>query len=448
VVRALTLNGKHQEAIQHADAYLARGLGHRPELLYWRAKAYFSLGQYRDAAASMSGAKNGVGGLRDYWVAESLRRQGRYAEARVAAERAARGSKAPHVQALLSELVRAERTGLDVRVVRPGAVELSIYHLLTDEGGGPYGSLITVQVANLRPSSTELRVEAELVGMSQPVSRQLTVVGSGGGAPQSTSVALTPQLDRASATGAGERQTRTLRIKVVRLQDNAVILEEARPITVLPRDYVAYSRQSPEDPDKLVRDDGGFGVLITPRARWIDPVLGYAKTLHPKRELSGPFADSVSQVKAIYEYLRRIGVSYAIGSPTLYRRKGEPMVQRIRPPGVVLQLRAAQCWEGTNVFAALLEALKLEPVLFRVPGHILVGWRKNQYDREPGAAGTPYYFLETTVIGKASFEDALRTGAHRLLKEYRAGNLKSRMARIIEVSTLRKRGILPQPWDD
>ena len=195
-------------------------------------------------------------------------------------------------------------------------------------------------------------------------------------------------------------------------------------------------------------DDGGFGVLITPRARWVDPVLGYAKSIHPKLELAGPFAESVSQVRAVYEYLRRIGVSYAIGSPTLYRQKGEPMVQRIRPPGTVLQLRAAQCWEGTNVFAALLEALKLEPVLFRVPGHILVGWKKNRYDTAPSAAGTPYYFLETTLIGKASFEDALRTGASRLVTEYRAGNLKNRMARIIEVDSLRKKGILPQPWDD
>jgi tetratricopeptide (TPR) repeat protein len=448
-VRALALNRQHQEAISWADRYLAAGVGSRPDLLYWRAKAYFALGRYGKAVRSFQAANTpSDGGANEYWLAESLRRQGRYPEARALAERAARASNAPHVTALLSELVRAERTGLDVRVIKPQAVELSIYHLLTDDGTGPYGSLVTLQIANLRPDSSEVRVDVDLPGFGQSVTRQVTLVGHGGGTPRTTSVYATPQLDRAAAISLGERTKKMLRVRVTRLGDGQVVLEESWRVPVLPRDYIAYSRQSRQDPEKLVRDDNGFGVLITPRARWVDQALSYAKAFHPKRELPGPFADSVQQVRAIYDYLKSIGVTYAIGSPTLYRQKGEPMLQRIRPPGTVLQLRAAQCWEGTNVFAAMLEALKLEPILFRVPGHILVGWKKTRYDALPGAAGTPYYLLETTLIGSSDFDKALKAGSSRLLREYRAGNLRNGLARIIPVARLRTRGIVAQPWDD
>ena len=452
-VKALTLHGAHAEAVSLADRYLASGVGSKGELAYWRSKALFAQGRYQQAGAGFqqagAGAQQAGGDASGaFWQAESLRRQGRYQEARRAAERAARSSSAPHVQALLSQLVRAERTGLDVRVSLPAAVELSIYHLLSDDGSGPYGSLLTVEIASLRPESAEVRVEAELVGFSQRTSKQVTVLGGTGGAPKATSFFLTPALDKAQVLGVSERQRKTLRLRVTRLGSKDVILEEEQPLTVLPRDYVAYSRPSADDPDKEERDDNGHGVLITPRGRWVDGVIAAAKALHPKKELSGPFAGSLPQVRALYDYLKGLGVSYAIGSPSLVRQKGEPMVQRLRPPGAALELRAAQCWEGTNVFASVLEALKLEPMLFKVPGHILIGWSKNAFDTEPGAAGSKYYLLETTVIGRSTFDEARAAATRRLIAAFKAGYLKNGLARFIDVSALRHKGIVPQPWDD
>jgi hypothetical protein len=121
--------------------------------------------------------------------------------------------------------------------------------------------------------------------------------------------------------------------------------------------------------------------------------------------------------------------------------------QRTRLPAEVLQSKNAQCLEGTILFATLLEAIGLEPIIVRVPGHAFVGWKPNQRD---GAKPGDIAFVETTMVHNAKFEDATRVALNRVLEEKKAGHFAKGIygpAFMLDLSDLRKQGFRPQPVD-
>jgi hypothetical protein len=75
-------------------------------------------------------------------------------------------------------------------------------------------------------------------------------------------------------------------------------------------------------------------------------------------------------------------------------------VQRIRLPSEVLEQRSGNCIELAILYASAAEALDLEAALILIPGHAFVGIRTDQRNAN-------YYFIETTMIGDATFSDAV-----------------------------------------
>lgn len=65
--------------------------------------------------------------------------------------------------------------------------------------------------------------------------------------------------------------------------------------------------------------------------------------------------------------------------------------------------KEANCIDGTVLFASLLEGASLSPAIVVKPGHAYVAW-------ETGPATDEWEYLETTMIGKNSFEEACKSG--------------------------------------
>ena len=70
----------------------------------------------------------------------------------------------------------------------------------------------------------------------------------------------------------------------------------------------------------------------------------------------------------------------------------------------MLKAKGANCLEGCVLFASLLHASDLHPLILFLPGHAIVGWK----DSNTGMAQCN--FLETTAIGTDSFEIACEKG--------------------------------------
>ena len=78
-----------------------------------------------------------------------------------------------------------------------------------------------------------------------------------------------------------------------------------------------------------------------------------------------------------------------------------------------------------------------------LPGHAFVGWHAGPHD-DPK---TKLYFLETTMVGNATFEQAVEEGAIEAAKEEKEGRFTSGASKLLDVQEMRAEGITPQPYE-
>ena len=113
--------------------------------------------------------------------------------------------------------------------------------------------------------------------------------------------------------------------------------------------------------------------------------------------------------------------------------------QRIRLPGEVLDQASGNCIELTLLYASVVEALGMQPAIIFVPGHAYVAVRVD-------ATNDNYYFIETTMIGQATFKEAVTTVVGEWQKaQPHLANSEADYG-WVDVATARGDGIVPIPW--
>lgn len=109
-------------------------------------------------------------------------------------------------------------------------------------------------------------------------------------------------------------------------------------------------------------------------------------------------ADRVdNQVFALWNMLQKRNFKYCSIS---YSNLASNMVfcQRVRTIDDALETAQINCVDGTVLFASLLRAINIEPVMVRVPGHMFVGYY-------PDSKKDSIQYLETTMVGDVSYDD-------------------------------------------
>ncbi len=144
--------------------------------------------------------------------------------------------------------------------------------------------------------------------------------------------------------------------------------------------YAAYVNEESPEIDKILRE-----ALNT---RIVRSFLGY----------QGRTAESVDrQVYALWYALQRRGFRY---SSVSYSSLSSNMVyaQRVRTVEDAVRSSQVNCVDGSVLFASLLRAIDITPVLVQMPGHMFVGYYTDK-------ARTQLHFLETTMIGNVELDD-------------------------------------------
>ena len=72
--------------------------------------------------------------------------------------------------------------------------------------------------------------------------------------------------------------------------------------------------------------------------------------------------------------------------------------QRVRTFDDALEAAQINCVDGSVLFASLLKAININPILVRLPGHMFVGYYTDKSHKDMN-------FLETTMIGDVDLED-------------------------------------------
>ena len=321
--------------------------------------------------------------------------------------------------------------GFYFEVVPLGQLPIGVYHLM---GRANTGALVTLKLREQGNITRQFRVEVEVPGVTERSSNTVALK------PNEYSVKwanppLKMDFDLAKVRGPRPAQL-ALKITELAKGGDKVVLDETIPIEVLPRDYLPLKRKV--GADSMVPTYGFMGAWLTSNDPAVDAFLAKAKERVEGRNFVGEQGATVPQIKALYDELKSRGVSYVM-DPNV--AADQVFVQRTRLPAEVLATTNAQCLEGTLLFATLFEAIGIKPIIVIVPGHAFVGWHTVAKD---GTKGEPL-FVETTMVGSADFEAAVRVATRRVATEMQQGSFKAGASTIVDVPAIIAAGFTAQP---
>lgn len=144
-----------------------------------------------------------------------------------------------------------------------------------------------------------------------------------------------------------------------------------------------------------------FAAYVNEENPMIDKVLREALDTRIVRRFlgyqSGKAENVDKQVYAIWHVLQKRNFKY---SSVSYSSLSSNMVfaQRVRTFEDAIGSSQINCVDGSVLFASLLRAINITPVLIQIPGHMFVGYYTD--DKHSGLT-----FLETTMIGDVDLDD-------------------------------------------
>ncbi len=218
--------------------------------------------------------------------------------------------------------------------------------------------------------------------------------------------------------------------------------EQTVQIDAYPMDTMVWAIQDDEGNEIPLHDY--IATFVTPKSDAVRELLAVAKEYHPERSLTGYHCGECSdeewviytaqQIKAIYDALQDYyGVSY-VTTPIAF---GKDVVQKVNLPKDSLRLSSANCIDGVVLFASAIEALGMKPYIVIVPGHAFVAW-------DVKGDGSLIDALETTMLGRASFEDAWKSGREQLEQYWdELFDDDPWNGVIVDITEAREAGILP-----
>lgn len=321
--------------------------------------------------------------------------------------------------------------GFYLEVVPLPQLPIGVYHLM---GRKNTGALVTLKLREQGKTARKFRVEVEVPGITERSANTLSLAANEY-MVKWANPPLKMDFDLAKIRSPRPAQL-SLKITELAKGGEKVHIDETIPIEVLPRDYLPLRRKV--GADSFVPTFGYMGAWLTSNDPAIETFLTKAKERIEGRSFVGEQGPTVPQIKALFDELKSRGVSYVM-DPNVAAE--QVFVQRTRLPSEVLASTNAQCLEGTLLFATLFEAIGIKPIIVVVPGHAFVGWHTVAKD---GTKGEPL-FLETTMVGNANFEAAVRVATQRVAAEMKQGSFKSGASTLIDVPQIISAGFTAQP---
>ncbi len=144
--------------------------------------------------------------------------------------------------------------------------------------------------------------------------------------------------------------------------------------------FAAYVNEEHPMIDKLLRE-----ALNT---RLVNRFLGY--------QINSP-SSVEKQVYALWNVLQKRNFKYSSVSTTSLS-SNVVFSQRVRTLDDAFESSQVNCVDGSVLFASLLRAINIDPILVRMPGHMFVGYYLDKDHKKKD-------FLETTMIGDVNLDE-------------------------------------------
>lgn len=269
----------------------------------------------------------------------------------------------------------------------------------------PDSPAITFQLRNPTSSRVRIGVQAELVNIS--TNRYFEVELRPSEMKEVPMVLLPREADIRNLVNPGHAQLRySAKIVDGPAAAGRSLLSLDDILHVMPVDYFTFAYVHPTR-RVLIDSTWLIASWINNSDDAVESIRAAARGLNGGDSGGYPESGDPEQVRrlvgALYDALKAHGLNYD-SSSLVYHKRDNDFAQRVRRPKPLLQAKGANCLEGCMLFACLLHASDLHPIILFLPGHAIVGWK----DRDSNAA--QWHFLETTTIRTDTFEAACEKG--------------------------------------
>jgi hypothetical protein len=295
---------------------------------------------------------------------------------------------------------------------------------------------VVVHIQNGNSSPVKLVVKSEISGFTDTAVDTVTVRAHG-----TMDVRQNPRLKTSSIDELDSQRPADLHVTASYL-DNGVqktILDETKETLITSRRDFPWSIKGMDQQT----DFELIGAMVTPSDPAVESLLRAAANYDPSHSMVSGYDSERDSSGAVYQRLADIwqaedkDYSLTYISTTMSFAPGQS--QRIRLPAEVLDQASGNCIELVLLYAAAVEALNMQPVVILVPGHAYLGVRTD-------GANDNYYFVETTMIGGATFDQAVKYAGDEFDKARQHIIDGDQDYGWVSVVDGRKNGILPIPW--
>jgi hypothetical protein len=295
---------------------------------------------------------------------------------------------------------------------------------------------LIVTVKNDNPQPVKVVVSSEITGFTNQRTDTVSVPAN-----DSLKVLQNPQLTTAALDQLTSLRPAQLHVVVAYLDEGVsrTVIDQNDPTNVWARrDFPWYIKGMSQQEDFEL-----LAVMVMPLDPAVENLIATARKYDPSGAMVGGYDsedDANGTVASRLESLWKAEANdYTIGyvSTTLSFAPGEP--QRIRLPAEVLDQKSGNCIELTILYASAVEALGMQPVIILVPGHAYLGVRVD-------SVSNYYYFVETTMIGQTTFDEALAEGGNEFDEATPYLEAGDKDYGWVSVAEARQSNITPIPW--
>ncbi|GAP39460.1 hypothetical protein [Flexilinea flocculi] len=308
----------------------------------------------------------------------------------------------------------------------------SLYHLY----GNVLSDLIDIYLTNRGTETVTILVETKILNYSGSVFDTVIIQPN-----EEVEVHQNPRLIPSSVNNLNSQQPGLLSICITQLNDGEddVLIRKTQEILLYSRRDVVWGVDNFDYHQSMEL----YAAYVTPNDPAVEELIRRAADYTETGIITSGYGSSINdedgsvldRLQAIWRAEEEYDLIYV--STMLAFSPGT--VQRMRTPYEVLQQSSGNCIELAALYASAAEALDLEAAIIFIPGHAYLAVRTDQEN-------AMYYFIETTLIGRTDFSEALTKGEANWDEDRPYVDDGESGYDWVNIYEAREKGILPMPW--
>jgi hypothetical protein len=295
---------------------------------------------------------------------------------------------------------------------------------------------VIATVKNDNSTSVRVVVTSDIPNFTSPATDTVTI-----DAGATKEIRQNPRLTTTAINNLNSEKQADLHV-VVSYLDNGqprTVLDQTATTTITSRRDFPWKIEGMTD----TQDYELLAAMITPTDPKVEELIRTAANYDPRHVMTSGYTKANDSDKSVLQRLSNIWQAETTDYHLTYISTTETFdasSQRIRLPNEVLTSGSGNCIETSLLYAAVAEALGMQPVIIIVPGHAYMGVNLD-------GQGDSWYFIETTMIGRYAFADAVAEGNTEWATAAPHEQAGEAQYGFMNVQKARTDGVTPIPWN-